>query len=105
MLGRHLTNNYETAVSFAYVTIVVGELMRGYSARSEKKFIFKMNPFSNKYLNYSVIIGIGLLLVTVYAPGVNQIFRTVPLEMNYFAIAFFLGFGPLIGGEISKKFK
>jgi Ca2+-transporting ATPase len=105
ILGLNITGDYETAVSFAYVTIVVGELMRGYSARSEKKFVFKMNPFSNSLLNYSVIFGIGLLLVTVYVPGVNDIFKTVPLSLEYFSIAFVLGFGALIGGEISKMFK
>jgi len=105
ILALNITNDYATSVSFAYVTIVVGELVRGYSSRSEKKFIFKMNPFSNKYLNYSVLIGLVLLVVTIYVPGVNDIFKTIPLSLNHFMIAFAFGFGPLVGGELSKLFK
>ena len=105
LIGLKLTGDYKTAVTFSYVTIVVGELMRGYSARSETKFVLKMKPFSNKLLNYSVLLGLVLLLVTIYVPGINSIFKTEIIGLNYFLIAFGLGFGPLIGGELSKLFK
>jgi len=105
LIGLKLTGDYKTAVTFSYVTIVVGELVRGYSSRSETKFVLKTKPFSNKLLNYSVLLGLILLLVTIYVPGVNTIFKTEIIGLNYFLIAFGLGFGPLIGGELSKLFK
>ena len=92
--------------TFAFVTIITGELLRSYSARSETKTIFKMRIFSNKLVNYSVLFGLGLLLVVVYVPGVNTIFHTdVNLSLTSLLIALGLGFIPLFGGELAKLFK
>ncbi|MDR2650348.1 MAG: cation-translocating P-type ATPase [Clostridiales bacterium] len=85
-----------------FVTIVLGELFRAYTARSEKTPIFKMRWFSNKYLNQCVIVSIVFLLCSVFFPGFRMIFGNVPLtglELLY-AAAFALI--PLAGGEVSK---
>ena len=65
-----------------------------------------MRIFSNKLVNYSVLFGLGLLLVVVYVPGVNTIFHTdVNLSLTSLLIALGLGFIPLFGGELAKIFK
>ena len=92
--------------TLAFITIITGELLRTYSARSETKTIFQMNPFDNKLINYAALFGIGLLLIVLFVPGVNTLFRTnVDLTFAQFAIAFGLGFIPLFGGELAKLFK
>lgn len=92
--------------TFAFITIITGELLRTYSARSESLTIFKMNIFENKWVNYSVIFGLLLLLIVVFVPGINTIFRTdIDLSITYFMIALSLGFIPLFGGELAKLFK
>lgn len=92
--------------TFAFITIITGELLRSYSARSEYKSIFKMNNFDNKLVNYSVILGLSLLLIVVFVPGINTIFKTdVPLTAMQFLLAVSLGFIPLFGGELAKLFK
>jgi len=106
-LGSHLFGNYaDLGSTFAFITIITGELLRTYSARSETTTIFKMNPFGNKYVNYSALLGIGLLLIVLFVPGINDLFRTnVDLSFGQFIIAFVLGFVPLFGGELAKLFK
>ena len=92
--------------TFAFITIITGELLRTYSARSESTTIFKMRLFDNKWVNYSVIFGISLLLIVVFVPGINNVFRTnINLTITNFLIAFGLGFIPLFGGELAKAFK
>lgn len=92
--------------TFAFITIITGELLRTYSARSETVSIFKMKLFENKMVNYSLLFGLGLLFVVLFVPGVNTIFYTnVNLRFVDFVIAFSLGFIPLFGGELSKLFK
>lgn len=92
--------------TFAFITIITGELLRTYSARSEDITIFKMNIFENKWVNYSVIFGLVLLLVVVFVPGINTIFRTdIDLTITNLLIALGLGFIPLFGGELAKAFK
>lgn len=92
--------------TFAFTTIISGELLRSFSARSSKTFVFAMNPFKNKYVNYAVIVGFILLVCVIYVPGINTIFQTnVNMSISHFLIAISMGFIPLIGGEISKIFK
>lgn len=92
--------------TFAFITIIVGELTRTYSARSETDTIFKMRLFENKYVNYSVLFGLGLLLIVLFVPGVNDLFGTdVSLSFVNILTAFGLGFIPLFGGELAKLFK
>lgn len=92
--------------TFAFITIITGELLRTYSARSENVTIFKMKLFENKLINYSTLFGLVLLLIVLFVPGVNSIFHTnVQLTFVQFAIAFVLGFIPLFGGELAKIFK
>ena len=92
--------------TFAFITIITGELLRTFSARSETKSIFKMNPFSNRYVNYAFLVGFGLLFVVVFVPGINVVFKTnVNLTLIQFATAVALGIIPLLGGELAKLFK
>ena len=92
--------------TFAFITIITGELFRTYSARSESKTIFQMNVFENKLVNYAALFGFALLLVVVFVPGINNVFRTnVDLSFVNFLTAFALGFIPLFGGELAKVFK
>lgn len=92
--------------TFAFITIISGELLRSFSARSEKTFVFKMNPLSNKFVNGAVFIGAILLLAVIYIPGINTLFQTdVSLPFNHFLLAISFGLIPLVGGEFVKLFK
>ena len=106
-IGTYVITGHEMlGETFAFITIITGELLRTFSARSETKSVFKMNPFSNKYVNYAFLAGFGLLFVVVFVPGVNTIFKTnVNLTMTQFALAVSLGIIPLLGGELAKLFK
>jgi len=95
-----------TGTTFAFITIIVGELLRTFSARSESQTIFKMKLFDNKFVNYSVIFGLVLLLIVLFVPGVNTLFHTdAPMSATNYLVAFALGFIPLFGGELAKLFK
>ena len=45
----------------AFATLVISELLRAYTARSEHYSVFKIGVFSNKWMQYAV--GVSLLLV------------------------------------------
>ncbi len=95
----------EQAITMAFLTVVSGELLRAFSARSEIKFIFQYNPFSNKFLNYSVFISIGLVLALIYIPFTAKIFSLEALTIPELLIAMALGFVPLLFAELTKIFK
>lgn len=50
-----------------------------FSCKSISKNIWQIKVGSNKYLNWSLIIGTGLLLAGIYAPGISEILGTVPI--------------------------
>ena len=106
-IGHNIIGGHEyMGETFAFITIITGELLRTYSARSETITIFKMRLFENKYVNYSVLFGVVLLLIVLFMPGVNDLFKTnVDITFTSLLIAFGLGFIPLFGGELSKLFK
>jgi len=106
-IGTYVMSGPETlGETFAFITIITGELLRTFSARSETRSIFKMNPFSNKYVNYAFLFGFGLLFVVIFVPGINAVFKTnVDLTLIQFMFAAVLGIIPLLGGELAKLFK
>ncbi|MDR3239060.1 MAG: cation transporting ATPase C-terminal domain-containing protein, partial [Clostridiales bacterium] len=92
----------QTAKTVCFFTLVVGELLRAYTARSETTSIFAMKKFSNKYLNQCVIASIVFLLCSVYLPYLNTVFGNAPLHPFALLCAVVFAFIPMLGGEISK---
>jgi Ca2+-transporting ATPase len=86
----------------AFLTVVFGELFRAFSARSETKFMFQYNPLSNKFLNYSVFISVGLVLLLIYVPFTAKIFSLEALTFVELLIAMALGFVPMLFAELTK---
>lgn len=95
----------QQARTMIFVTIIIGELLRTYSARSEKKFLFQMNPFDNRAVNYAVVFSLALLLMLVYVPFLASLFRIEALTFGEFLIAGVLGFLPMIAGELTKLYQ
>lgn len=88
-----------------FFTLVLGELMRAYSARSESVSIFKMKLFENRNLNKCVLASLAFMLAAIYVPFLNPVFSTVPLTVNELIFAFLFAFLPVVGGEVAKKVK
>lgn len=55
----------EVARTACFLTLVLGELLRAYSARSESTFVFKMKVFENGYLNKCVLLSMALILAFI----------------------------------------
>ncbi len=95
----------EQARTMIFVTVIFGELFRTYSARSETKFIYESNPFSNKAVNYAVFLSVALLAMLVYIPPIASLFKIEALTFVEVIIAMSLGFIPMLFGELTKVFK
>ena len=105
-IGGTVYGGAALATTFAFITLITGELLRTFSARSESRSVFTMNPFSNRWVNIAFVVGALLLAAVIYIPGVNTLFGTdVDLTVNQLLIALSLGFIPLLGGELAKSVK
>ena len=91
-----------TAQTMAFVTLVLSELFRAYTARSERYPLVKLGIFTNKYMQYAVGFSVALLLMVVYVPFFQPIFNTLPLELDEWLEMLPLIFIPSIAAELQK---
>ncbi len=81
-------------MTMAFVTLCVIQLLHAYNLRSQTKSLFKGNPFSNKFLNLSFIVGIALLALVIVFPFMQNAFGTVLLPIGPLAVS--VGFAAMI---------
>lgn len=100
--GRPFIDNLAIAETIAFVTLSLSELLRAFTARSERFSIFKIGVFSNKFMNLAVLSSLVLVLAVVYIPFLNPIFQTTSLGMAQWVLIFPLLFVPSIIAELTK---
>jgi Ca2+-transporting ATPase len=91
-----------TGETMAFVTLVLSELLRAYTSRSEHYPLLKMGIFSNKYMQYAVGFSVALLMVVVYVPALQPIFNTIPLNLEEWLEMLPLIFIPSVAAELQK---
>ena len=99
----HYPNNLSGARTAALVTLILAELLRSYSIRSDHFTLTEIGPFTNKSLNVGVLISFALTMIIVYIPVLNVYFKTVPLGWKEWLVVAPLAFVPLIVSEVYKK--
>ena len=91
------------AHTYAFVALILAELLRVYSGRSEYASLYSLGVFSNKSLNRAVLLSLALTLTVVYIPFLDTYFRTIPLVPRDWAILLCLVLIPFFAGEIFKR--
>lgn len=102
LYGMYVHDSLEVARTACFFTLVLGELLRAYSARSESTSIFRMKVLENGYLNKCVLASMVFMVASIYVPFLNPIFSTVALTVDEMIVALLFGFLPMLGGELAK---
>ncbi|MBU7015878.1 MAG: calcium-translocating P-type ATPase, SERCA-type [Theionarchaea archaeon] len=100
---RFIGGGGEHAQTVAFSTLVFVQLAHTFNTRSEKKSIFSIGVFSNKYLVGAVLLSVGLQISVVYTPGLQPLFGTVSLNMGEWIVILILSSIVLLVGEFKKK--
>jgi len=100
--GRPYLENLHIAETMAFVTLSTSELLRAYTARSERYPLLKLGIFSNKWMNYAVLASLVLVMAVVYLPFLNPIFQTTPLGWQQWELVLPLLLIPSIVAELVK---
>ncbi|MEE4567242.1 calcium-translocating P-type ATPase, SERCA-type [Paenibacillus polymyxa] len=98
------------AQSVAFATLVLAQLIHVFDCRSSRS-VFHRNPFQNSYLVLAVLSSIVLMLVVMYVPVLQPIFKTVPLGLREWALSivaagiptFLMGAGSVWGGRRNRR--
>jgi len=93
------------AMTCCFFTLVLGELLRAYSSRSETVSMFRMKLLNNSYLNKCVLASLVFMLLAVYVPVLNSVFKTEPLTATELIFAIIFALLPALGGELAKLFR
>lgn len=73
---RHYHLDLQMARSWVFVLLVFIELIKIQIIRSQ----YHLNIFSNKWLLWSIVLSMLLVLFIVYTPGINTLFKLKPLN-------------------------
>lgn len=63
-----------------FTSTVVFELLFVFNCRSEKRSVFRSNPFENRQLVFAVVLSLLLQVAVLYLPFLQPLFKTVPLN-------------------------
>jgi len=99
-----LAHNEAYAQTMAFTTLSISELFRAYTARSEYYSIIKIGIFGNKFMNYAVGASLLLILLVLYIPFLNTVFKTVPLGWAEWIRILPLILIPSVAAELTKYF-
>ena len=95
----------EQCSAATFFVLALSQTLHAYNMRSGHS-IFKVGPFTNKFLNWVTLLAIALIAFVVFTPGVMEVFgfgtEYLPWEMYIIGMA--LAFVPIIVMEIAKAF-
>jgi len=92
----------EDAQTVAFATLIISELLRAYTARSERYPVWKIGIFSNKWMQYAVGSSFLLLLAVIYVPFLQPFFATLPLTLEDWLVMTPLFLASSVAAEITK---
>ncbi len=90
------------ARTYAFITLIMAELFRSFSARSERSPVIKLGIFRNATLNKAILLCFVLMLAVIYVPFLDPIFGTIELSLMDWARILPLSLIPFAAAEIDK---
>jgi len=94
--------NLEMARTVAMTQMVIFQFFHVINCRSLDRSIFKINFFSNKFLFVSMTAALLAHLAVLHIGFLQNVFKTVPLDLEQWIVIIVIGSLVIIGGEIDK---
>ena len=91
------------AMTYAFITLILAELLKAYSTRSEHYGAFKIGFFGNSTLNKATVLCVILTLIVIYVPALDIIFNTISLGVMDWLYILPCTLLPFVAGEVYKK--
>jgi Ca2+-transporting ATPase len=99
-------NGYDVAFArtMVFATLAMDSLIFAFSCKSLRKPLWKIDILSNHLLNISFVLGIVLLIASIYVPFLQNILQTVPLNGKYWILITIVSFIDIVCLEMVKLF-
>jgi Ca2+-transporting ATPase len=96
------TRDLPTARSFAFSTLVFGELFRAFASRSATRMLAEIGPFSNMRLVGVIALSTAIQLGIHQVPFMERVFRVTPLGPGEVVVCLAVGLVPVTAIELAK---
>ena len=93
----------ETAMSLALLSMVVQEIVYSISCRNLKESIVKQGLFSNKAMNYGLLL-ILLIEIIVFVTPIGKLISITAIDISLILIVFLINFMAIFIYELIKPF-
>ncbi|NLK64529.1 MAG: cation-translocating P-type ATPase [Tissierellia bacterium] len=90
------------ARSVVFTTLILSELLRAFSSRSQNYTLFRIGFFTNIRMIQAVFASFMLTIVVLYIPALNEVFDVVALTILDWQLITAFSFIPLLVGELYK---
>jgi magnesium-transporting ATPase (P-type) len=70
---------YLQATTMTQTAIVMGQVGAGQAMRTERRSVFSIGLFSNRFLLAGIAFELALAVALVYVPGLNRVFHQAPI--------------------------
>ncbi len=104
LFGQYAGGDPIKANTIALCVLAVFQWFNAWNCRNERESIFKMNPFSNKFLVGATLTVIVLQLLAVYNPFMQKFLHTTALSVSEWAVIVLVAFSIVIVEELRKYF-
>jgi Ca2+-transporting ATPase len=94
--------NLAGAQTVAFTTLIVSELLRAFTVRSERLSVFRIGLFSNRWMLLAAVSSFLLLLAVIYIPFFDPIFNTIPLDGRDWLVMLPCGLVSSVAAELLK---
>jgi Ca2+-transporting ATPase len=81
----------EEAMTMTFMSLVLIQFFKAYNFRSDRHSVLN-KPFANKWLNWSIILELVVMLLIVYLPFLHRPFTTYSLSLMDWVIVIILAF-------------
>ena len=93
----------ETAMSLALLSMVVQEIVYSISCRNLKESVVKQGLFSNKAMNYGLLL-ILLIELIVFVTTIGKLISITSIDISLILIVFLINFMAIFIYELIKPF-
>jgi len=104
LFKEYFESDLNKAQIVSLIVLAVFQWFNAWNCRHESKSIFKLNPFSNKFLLWAMLIVISLQLLAVYSPLLQKFLHTSPLELSEWLVIISVATSIILVEEIRKFF-
>jgi Ca2+-transporting ATPase len=98
------TSSLVEAQTLAFAAWILGHILVAYVSRSDKELVVQIGPFTNRVINVWALAAIAFLLLGIYVPQLNQVFRLASVAVPELLVVFVVVIVIVLLLEIKKVF-